>query len=58
MTFSVILFENDKQKVIGTIWANEEHQASAVARDLCQCKEGQIALRKCSEEREIPFHPN
>ena len=59
MTFSVILLENDKPKqVIGTIWANEEHQAFALARDLCKSKEGQIAVRKCSEDREIPFKLN
>ena len=58
MTFSVILLENDKpKKVIGTIWASEETQASAMARDLCKGEEGgQIAVRKCSEDREIPFH--
>ena len=56
MTFSVILLENDKpKKVIGTIWANEETQASAMARDLCQGQEGKIAVRKCTEDREIPF---
>jgi len=56
MTFSVILLENDKpKKIIGTIWANEETQASALAHDLCQGQEGQIAVRKCSEDREIPF---
>ena len=56
MTFSVILLENDKpKKVIGTIWASEETQASAMAHDLCQAPEGQIAVRKCSEDREIPF---
>ena len=49
MTFSVILLENDKpKKVIGTIWASEETQASAMARDLCQGEEGKIAVRKCS----------
>jgi len=59
MTFSVILLENDKPKrIIGTIWANEETQASALANDLCQCKEGKIAVRKCSEDREIPFKLN
>src|SRR5687768_3004006 len=47
MTFSVILLENDKpKKVIGTIWANEETQASALARDLCKSEEGPIAVRK------------
>ena len=57
MTFSVILLENDKpKKVIGTIWASEETQASAMARDLCQGEEGKIAVRKSSENREIPFH--
>ena len=56
MTFSVILLENDKpKKVIGTIWASEETQACALAHDLCQSQEGPIAVRKCSEEREIPF---
>jgi hypothetical protein len=56
MTFSVILLENDQpKKVIGTIWANDQIQASALARDLCQIKEGQIAVRQCSEDREIPF---
>ena len=56
MTFSVVLVENDKpNKVIGTIWASEETQASALARDLCQVPEGQIAVRKCAEDREIPF---
>jgi hypothetical protein len=59
MTFSVILLENDKpNKVIGTIWATEETQASALARDLCQSQHGQIAVRKCSEDREIPFKLN
>jgi len=59
MTFSVILLENDKaNKVIGTIWANEETQACALARDLCQGHEGPIAVRKCSEDREIPFKLN
>jgi hypothetical protein len=59
MTFSVILLENDKpKKVIGTIWANEETQASALARDLCKSDEGPIAVRKCSEDREIPFRLN
>jgi hypothetical protein len=57
MTFSVILLENDKPKqVIGTIWASEETQAATMARDLCHTKEGQIAVRKCSEDREIPFN--
>jgi hypothetical protein len=56
MTFSVILLEKDQpKKIIGTIWANDQMQASALARDLCQSKEGQIAIRQCSEEREIPF---
>lgn len=56
MTFSVILLENDKpKKVIGTIWANEETQASALAHDLCKGEQGQITVRKCSEDREIPF---
>ena len=57
MTFSVVLLENDKpKKVIGTIWASEETQASALARDLCgKGEKGQIAIRKCSEDREIPF---
>jgi hypothetical protein len=56
MTFSVILLENDQpKKVIGTIWANDQMQASALARDLCQSTEGQIAVSKCSEDREIPF---
>jgi len=56
MTFSVILLENDQpKKVIGTIWASEETQASAMARDLCKGQEGKIAVRKCSENREIPF---
>ena len=56
MTFSVVLLENDKpKKVIGTIWASEETQASALARDFCQGEEGPIAVRKCSEDREIPF---
>jgi hypothetical protein len=59
MTFSVILLENDKpKKVIGTIWASEETQASALARDLCQGHEGSIAVRKSSEDREIPFKLN
>jgi hypothetical protein len=59
MTFSVILLENDKpKKIIGTIWANEETQASALARDLCQHQDGQVAVCKCSEDREIPFKPD
>lgn len=59
MTFSVVLLENDKpKKIIGTIWANEESQASTLAHYLCKSTEGPIAVRKCSEDREIPFKMN
>ena len=59
MTFSVVLLEKDKpKKVIGTIWASEETQASALAQHFCQGEKGQIAIRKSSEDREIPFKLN
>ncbi len=56
MTFSVLLVENNQpKKVIGTVWANEEGQAAAIARAVCNCEQDKVVVRK-AEETEIPLN--
>jgi hypothetical protein len=55
MTFSVLLVDGDQQrKVIGTVWANEESQANALAKHVCAGEAGQVLVERC-EDREIPL---
>lgn len=55
MTFAVVQMENGMpKKVVGTIWASEESQATMVARDLCGREGREVSVRR-TEEREIPL---
>ncbi len=54
MTFSVILKRENEQKIIGTIWAPEQQQATSVAADLCGCQQGEaITVQPCEDDREV-----
>ena len=55
MTFSVMLKEQDVPKrQLGTIWASEEGQAAAMARELFGERRENVVVKK-AEDREIPF---
>jgi hypothetical protein len=56
MTFSVVTTADNREKVVGTIWAAAEQEAQAVASFLFE-KTGQdlrVVVRR-AEEREIPL---
>jgi hypothetical protein len=55
MTFSVVVMENNRAKVIGTLWASDESSAQALAPAIVRCEQpAQVCVRR-AEEREIPL---
>ena len=55
MTYSVIRVENDRPRVIGTIWAKQETEAQAIAVGLCQRNENERVEIRPAAEREMPM---
>ena len=55
MTFVVLSKSDDREMVIGTIWAEAEQQAQMIATNLCRNDAGQPILVRRAEEREIPL---
>ena len=55
MTFSVLLVKDDQARVVGTLWADDESKAKAVAPILCGCSEGEKLNVRRAEDREIPL---
>lgn len=55
MTFSVLLVKDDQARVVGTLWADDESKAKAVAPMLCGCSEGEKLNVRRAEDREIPL---
>lgn len=56
MTFSVLLVKDDKPRVVGTLWADDESRARDLAPVVCTCGEGEQVQLLRTENREIPFH--
>jgi predicted transcriptional regulator len=55
MTFSVLLIKNDQPRVVGTLFANDQTNAEALAPAICGCSQGE-SIRVCrTEDREIPL---
>ena len=56
MTFSVVTVADNREKVVGTIWAPAEQEAEAMAAFLLAPgrAEERIVVRR-TEEREIPL---
>ena len=56
MTFSVVTVADNREKIIGTIWAAAEVEAQAMARSLFDAikPEERVEVRR-AEEREIPL---
>ena len=52
MTFSLVLNQEDSPHVVGTLWADDENNARALAPQLCGSAEGLSVWR--TEDREIP----
>jgi hypothetical protein len=57
MTFAVIDTGSGSDKVVGTIWANAETEAQAIASDLLKIPERQTVVIRRAEERELPLKP-
>jgi hypothetical protein len=60
MTFKVVSMDpNNQSKVLGTVWASEENQATALASALWAQSDRQVTIRKADEDCEIPLRlPN
>lgn len=56
MTFSVLTVADDREKVVGTIWAAAEPEAQAIATSLFgqSQNDGRVLVRR-TEDREIPL---
>jgi hypothetical protein len=56
MTFSVVSVADNREKVVGTIWAAAEQEAQAMASSLFERTEQdtRVVVRR-AEEREIPL---
>ena len=56
MTFSVVTVADNREKIVGTIWAAAEQEAQAMAASLLEPGGGgeRIVVRR-AEEREIPL---
>jgi hypothetical protein len=56
MTFSVVSVADNREKVVGTIWAAAEPEAQAIATSLFEegDPEAHVIIRR-TEEREIPL---
>ncbi len=55
MTFSVLMIRDDHPRVVGTLFANDQANAEALAPAIWGCPQGE-SLKICrTEDREIPF---
>ena len=56
MTFAVLTVGDNREKVVGTIWAAAEAEAQAMASSLFeeQNRDERVVVRR-AEEREIPL---
>lgn len=55
MTFSVVAVENEREKVVGTIWADGEAQAKMIASNVYPSTGENDVWVRPTELREIPF---
>lgn len=55
MTFIVLSIENEREKVVGTIWADGEAQARLMATNIYEPKTDDLIRVKQVERRELPF---
>lgn len=58
MTFSVMVITEDQQRVVGTLWADDEAKARDLAPAVCACREGERVSVRLTENREIPLRLN
>jgi hypothetical protein len=55
MTFSVLMIKDDQSRVVGTLFANDQANAEALAPAIWGCSQGE-SLKICrAEDREIPL---
>ena len=55
MTFIVLSVENEREKVVGTIWADGEAQARLMATNVYQPASDDAIRVKQVERRELPL---
>jgi hypothetical protein len=55
MTFVVLSVENEREKVLGTIWADGESQARLMASNVYQPTRDDSIRVKQIEQRELPL---
>ena len=55
MTFSVLMIKDNQPRVVGTLFANDQANAEALAPAIWGCTQGE-SLKICrAEDREIPL---
>lgn len=55
MTFVVVAKGTEREKVVGTIWAEGEQQAQVLASTVCRCQPDESICIRPAEVREIPL---
>ena len=55
MTFSVVIIEDNRPKVVGTVWASDESSARALAPAIADGNPSITVSIQRAEEREIPL---
>ena len=55
MTFSILLVKDNQPRVVGTLWANDQANAEALAPAIWGCTHGELLRVRRTEDREIPL---
>ncbi|HEY2589828.1 MAG TPA: hypothetical protein VGI81_29055 [Tepidisphaeraceae bacterium] len=51
----MMLVKDDRPRVVGTLFTNDEAQAQSMAPALCRCAAGEQVRIRRTEDREIPL---
>jgi hypothetical protein len=55
MTYAVISQQNNQNLVVGTLWANHDHEAQSIANSFANAKQTQSLTVRRIEPRELPL---
>jgi predicted N-formylglutamate amidohydrolase len=55
MTYAVIRQQNNRNLVVGTLWANHDHEAQSIANSFANAKETENVTVRRIEPRELPL---
>ncbi len=55
MTYAVISQQENQQRVVGTLWANADHEAHVIANHFAEARQTQNVTVRRIEPRELPL---